>query len=129
MAERELYCNAHEKTIYMIENLEKKVNLIDNQTDEKLNKLNSTLSNEMDKLTSRFEAKIEELTKLYNNLNNTIIKIELMFSEIKKDLDKMVNEKETLKRDTRTGILFPFFMSIISALVGIIIGKLIGGSR
>jgi hypothetical protein len=39
----------------------------------------------------------------------------------------MIQEKETLKRDTRAGILYPTIASIISMILGIIVGKLTKG--
>lgn len=75
-----------------------------------------------------FEVKIEELTKLYNNLNTTIVKIELMFAEIKNDLDRMMQQKETSKRDVKSGILYPVISNVLGIITGIIIGKLVGGN-
>jgi len=75
-----------------------------------------------------FEVKIEELTKLYNNLNTTIVKIELMFTEIKNDLDRMMQQKETSKRDVKSGILYPVISNVLGIITGIIIGKLVGGN-
>jgi archaellum component FlaC len=127
MAEEKSYCPWHEKQNFRLDNLESNTKAFEEQVDERFKNLQASFNTEIDKIASRFEAKIEELTKLYNSLNNTIIKIELMFTEIKKDLDKMIQEKETLKRDTRAGILYPTIASIISMILGIIVGKLTKG--
>lgn len=119
------FCLHHDRNMLRLETLETNITKLEGQWDEKFKAFKDAFDSEIEKIVCKFEAKVDELMKMYNTLNLTITRIELMFNDIKKELDRL-NEN---KKDTKTKILYPVIVSTLSLIFGAIIGVIVGALK